>query len=153
MNKRHFALAFLAVLLLFSVLSGCSHSTPTNPVQFFFVYVSPDGRDPAVFPTPPISPVPFPTEVPVASPGEWIGIYILPNNLDSVNFGKLTLVNKNTGETKELLSGIAKTGNTPIVLGDIITALKAPAQPGVYELDLYYNNSVVASASFQVVTQ
>ena len=140
------------MLSLFSVFSSCSHSSPTNPVQLFFVYVSPDGRDPAVFPTPPISPVPFPTEVAMASPGEKVLVYVIPDNLYSVNFGKLTLLNKSTGEEKTVFSSSTYDGNGQTVLGAILLAtLAAPNQTGLYEFDLYYNNSVVASASFQVV--
>jgi len=119
--------------------------------------VSPDGQNPYFPPESPypLSAIPFPTEVPIASPGEKVLVYVLPDlNLSSVNFGKLMLLNKNSGEEKVLVSSVSYSRyDTQIGIGyELIGALPAPSEPGLYEFDLYYNNSVVASASFQVMT-
>ena len=147
--------SLLAVACSYSMSNSSSHPppepSPTNPILQFYLFVNTGGHPPGGYiPGIPFVTMPFPTDFPEVSPGQYIYVFIMENTsfLGDRTLSKMTLTNKNTGTEFPLISPPGISQSNP----NLPDSFVAPNEAGIYEIDLYYKDSVVASESFQVTS-
>lgn len=88
-------------------------------------------------------------------PGDkfFLGMRINPQFPTSVTVSKYTLFNKGSGQERELGTSSHDTGTFEpgaILFPAMANLWLAPSEPGIYEIRVYSNNEVIASAVFEV---
>jgi hypothetical protein len=148
-SQRIILTSIFLALFLFTFVIGCS--TP-NPVQTIIILPRPSGNaiPPGGWDLDP-STNPFPSKVQeVFQPGQEliIGLKINEKLKNNVTFSKVTLFNRETMDEVEVLSsdlGPFEPGQAPY-----LPYFAVPNEKGSYEVRIYLDQEVVASALFEV---
>lgn len=138
------------VVMLIPV-AGCAKT----PEIVDFIYISPEVTQPPSVIVPPGEHTPFPKEIQLTvSPGEKIFIILgISENLeDSVTFTRYAYYNKETKQEVgiETANDLGPFGAGADVLVGYSNPWPVPDQPSVYEVRVYLDKKVVASAVFKV---
>ena len=161
-NMRFKLIGFVSCSALFFGLlaGGCSSSTPSSSssppplsispiLQFGLMGYTGNSLPNPPLPTHPLVTMLFPTDIPNVNPGQ--NIYV--NTINNPNFSgdrtllKMTLTSKYNNQEVPLILPAGPVGEG---IPNLPEAFVAPNDAGVYEVDLYYKDSIVAAASFVV---
>ena len=142
---QRFAAIFGVLLLLLLVATvGCA---PSRPVRYFIIIPSPEGM-PSTFIPPPNANNPFPTNITNATPGEPLYLYFDSDKNFKGSMADFTFTFDNEPTKTEAEAIFAPWPGTQGILPG--PYCYAPDEPGNYELEIHYQDKVVAAALVNV---
>jgi hypothetical protein len=147
--KKHL---ILPLMLLVSIVTSCGSTPVTNPVQNFVIIITSDNYPSTfIFLTPPGITMPFPTEIKISKPNCRLEAYLRVDprwENGEVTFSKYTIYNEESTNEIEISTPNDLVPQKP---GDkVYWVTHTPAEPGKYEIRVYFGGKVVASESFEV---
>jgi hypothetical protein len=147
----------LTTLLLISSVVGC-RSGKTDVVEHIMIFKSEPGDPPPPGGWALLPPNPYPEDIQgVFSPGDkmFLGLSLSSDISGEIKFSKYTFLNQETGmeEQVELADDLGpfEPGQKLLVAFD--NPWPVPDIPGTYKLNIYMDDSVVASAIFEVSSE
>ena len=140
-------ISFLLVLLIVFAL-GCAPSPP-RAVRYFMLTPSPKGQPPGGFIYATEVIIPFPTYTQIATPGEQINIILISDGdfTGEKSLFRFLIFNE---DSKKEAEAVFPPQAGPFVPGAIPAFFHAPLEMGNYVFRVYFENRLVAAASFEV---
>ncbi|MFC1968788.1 serine protease, partial [Chloroflexota bacterium] len=153
------AIVLMVLVVLLASVAGCQQSTP-DVVEVIAIFPAESGAPPptGAWGSPGGSIDPHPDRVQrVFSPGDkmYLGLRISSKIEANVTFSRFTYFNKETGEEIEVGSSsdlVRAWGPGQVNLLAFNNPWPVPDEPGEYQVGIYLDNKVVASARFEVST-